>query len=120
MSLQTGQILNNRYRVVSLLGQGGFGAVYRVWDLNMERPRALKENLDISPEARRQFKRESQILDTISHSSWENIEIQEISIEGNNAKVIFSGDRMAEGMKSEGEKISFNFVKEDGKWKIDF
>ncbi len=67
MHLQTGQILNNRYRVVSSLGEGGFGAVYRVWDLNMERPRALKENLDISPEAQNQFKRESQILDTITH-----------------------------------------------------
>jgi formylglycine-generating enzyme required for sulfatase activity len=67
MSLQTGQILNNRYRIFSLLGQGGFGAVYRAWDLNMDRPRALKENLDISPEAQRQFKRESQILDIISH-----------------------------------------------------
>ncbi len=32
MTLATGQILNNRYRIVSLLGQGSFGAVYRAWD----------------------------------------------------------------------------------------
>ena len=62
MPLETGQILNNRYRIVKLLGQGGFGAVYRAWDINLERPRALKENLEISPEAQRQFKREAQIL----------------------------------------------------------
>jgi serine/threonine protein kinase len=37
MSLSPGQILNNRYRIVRLLGQGGFGAIYRAWDLNMER-----------------------------------------------------------------------------------
>ena len=67
MSLKTGQILNNRYRIVSLLGEGGFGAVYRVWDLHMECPRALKENLDITPESQQQFKRESQILDSITH-----------------------------------------------------
>jgi formylglycine-generating enzyme required for sulfatase activity len=62
MSLVRGQILNNRYRIEELLGQGGFGAVYKAWDLNLERWRALKENLDASPEAQRQFKREAQIL----------------------------------------------------------
>jgi len=69
MMLHPGQSLNNRYRIVKLLGQGGFGAVYKVWDLNLERPRALKENLDTSPEAQRQFKREAQILDVLDHPS---------------------------------------------------
>jgi formylglycine-generating enzyme required for sulfatase activity len=67
MPLSQGQILNNRYRIETLLGQGGFGAVYRVWDTNLERPMALKENLDTSPEAQRQFKREAQILFDLSH-----------------------------------------------------
>src|SRR5512139_161471 len=67
MSLSPGQILNNRYRIVRLLGQGGFGAVYRAWDTNLESPRAIKENLDTSPEAQRQFKREAQILDKLIH-----------------------------------------------------
>jgi formylglycine-generating enzyme required for sulfatase activity/tRNA A-37 threonylcarbamoyl transferase component Bud32 len=69
MPLSSGQILDNRYRIVSLLGKGGFGAVYLVWDTRLERHRALKENLDTSPETRRQFKREAQILDSLSHSS---------------------------------------------------
>ena len=67
MLLSPGQILDNRYRVVKLLGQGGFGTVYRVWDTRMERPMALKENLDTSSEAQRQFKREAQILFDLSH-----------------------------------------------------
>ena len=67
MPLSAGQTLNNRYRIVNLLGQGGFGAVYKAWDLNLERQRALKENLDVSPEAQRQFKLEAQILDGLSH-----------------------------------------------------
>jgi serine/threonine protein kinase len=67
MPLTPGQILNNRYRIVKLLAQGGFGAVYRAWDINMERPRALKENLETSQESQRQFKREAQILDDLSH-----------------------------------------------------
>ena len=67
MPLSAGQILNNRYRIETLLGQGGFGAVYMAWDLNLERWRALKENLDASPEAQRQFKREAQILCDLAH-----------------------------------------------------
>jgi formylglycine-generating enzyme required for sulfatase activity len=67
MPLQTGQVLNNRYRIVKLLGQGGFGAVYRGWDLNMEASCAVKENLDTSPEAIRQFKREAIILHKLRH-----------------------------------------------------
>src|SRR4030066_1677494 len=67
MPLSPGQILNNRYRIVKLLGEGGFGAVDRAWDMNLNCPRALKENLDISPEAQRQFKREAQIVDKLSH-----------------------------------------------------
>jgi len=45
MALQPGQIINNRYRIETLLGQGGFGAVYRAWDMNLEKSFALKENL---------------------------------------------------------------------------
>jgi serine/threonine protein kinase len=67
MPLQTGQILNNRYRIVKLLGQGGFGAVYRGWDMNMESPCAVKENLNTSHEAVRQFKSEATILHKLRH-----------------------------------------------------
>ena len=40
MPLSPGQILDNHCRIVSILGHGGFGAVYRVWDTRLERPRA--------------------------------------------------------------------------------
>lgn len=65
--LEIGQVLNNRYRIVKLLGQGGFGAVYRAWDSNLNRPCAVKENLDTSPEAQRQFTREATVLANLSH-----------------------------------------------------
>jgi len=67
MLLPSGQIINSRYRVINLLGQGGFGAVYYVWDINLERYLALKENLDNSPDTQRQFKREAQILFDLVH-----------------------------------------------------
>ena len=43
MTLSKGTVLNNRYRIETLIGQGGFGAIYRVFDLNLERDCALKE-----------------------------------------------------------------------------
>jgi len=67
MALQTGQVLNNRYRIVKLLGKGGFGAVYRAWDINFELPCALKENTEVSSSAQRQFIREARILHTLRH-----------------------------------------------------
>jgi serine/threonine-protein kinase len=69
MPLTPGQILNTRYRIVSLLGQGGFGAVYRAWDLNLHVPCAVKENLDTSDIAQRQFEHEATILATLHHPS---------------------------------------------------
>ena len=69
MPHQTGQILNNRYRIVELLSQGSFGAVYCVLDIDLETRCALKENLDTSTEAKRQFMEEAQTLVQLSHSN---------------------------------------------------
>jgi len=67
MPLTTGDILQNRYRIVKLIGQGGFGAVYRAWDLNLNGPCALKENLDTIPEAQKQFQLEANLLSRLRH-----------------------------------------------------
>jgi eukaryotic-like serine/threonine-protein kinase len=68
MPLQIGQTIHHdRYRIDSLLGQGGMGAVYLAWDTNLEIPVAIKENLDASPEAQKQFTREAQILARLAH-----------------------------------------------------
>ena len=57
--LKTGQVLNNRYQIQTTLGAGGFGAVYKVWDDNLQRFCAIKENLQASDESQKQFKREA-------------------------------------------------------------
>ena len=69
MTLGPGTVLHNRYRIVRSLGQGGFGAIYRAWDTVLDRPCALKENLDASIEAQRQFLHEAKILASLSHSN---------------------------------------------------
>jgi formylglycine-generating enzyme required for sulfatase activity/serine/threonine protein kinase len=67
MPLSPGQILHNRYRIVILLGQGGFGAVYKAWDMRLKVACALKENFDPSPAAARQFEREATLLARLRH-----------------------------------------------------
>jgi branched-chain amino acid transport system substrate-binding protein len=62
-----GQVLNNRYRILNLLGQGGFGAVYRAWDANLNLACAIKQNTETSPQASRQFAREAKILAKLRH-----------------------------------------------------
>ena len=67
MTLAAGTILDNRYRIVKLVGQGGFGAVYRGWHMSLEQPVAIKENIDTGPESQRQFEREARLLAGLRH-----------------------------------------------------
>lgn len=67
MILNPGDIIHNRYRIVRLIAKGGFGTIHRAWDLNLQRPCALKINLDISPAAQKQFQREAVLLAKLNH-----------------------------------------------------
>ena len=69
MPVGQGEILHDRYRVVKLLGQGGFGAVYRAWDLNLQRPCAIKENMETAAESQEQFQREARMLSNLTHTN---------------------------------------------------
>lgn len=66
--LGQGEILQGRYRVIKVLGCGGMGAVYLAEDLRLNnRPVAVKENADTSPEAAAQFRVEAELLATLRH-----------------------------------------------------
>lgn len=63
-------ILDNKYRVISLIEQGGFAEVYRVKEVKTGRPYALKvlmPALTYDPEAVKRFEREIKILKSLDH-----------------------------------------------------
>ena len=67
MPLTPEAILNGRYRIISILGQGGMGAVYRAEDIHLHTPIAVKENLFLTSEYSRQFEREATIMARLRH-----------------------------------------------------
>ncbi len=110
MTLDTGQTLQNRYRVESLLGQGGMGAVYRAWDARLNVPVALKEmtpqpGLDARKLAqlRRQFQREAQTLARLNHPNL--VDVIDFFAEGDNVYLVMKfieGESLAHAIERQG------------------
>ncbi|MGQ0602282.1 MAG: protein kinase domain-containing protein, partial [Anaerolineales bacterium] len=65
--LQAGLLLAERYHIEHVLGRGGMGAVYLATDQNLGTHVAVKENLNVSPESERLFKREATLLASLRH-----------------------------------------------------
>ena len=68
--------LGDDYELLQLLGTGGFGRVYRVRDLHLEREVALKvlnPSLTQDPEVVERFRREAQLAARLSHPNIVNI-----------------------------------------------
>jgi len=104
MPFNTGDILQNRYRVVELIGEGGFGAVYRSWDMRLNTLCALKENLDSSPEAQRQFAREASILAGLRHPNLPRV-IDYFSVPGQGQYLVMDfveGETLEDKMQQNG------------------
>ncbi|HOU13735.1 MAG TPA: protein kinase [Anaerolineae bacterium] len=108
--LNPGQVLQNRYRVVALLGQGGMGAVYRAWDLRLNAPVALKEMIPqpgISPamlaQLRQQFRQEAVVLGRLTHPNL--VRVTDFFEEAGNAYLVMEfvqGESLADYIKRTG------------------
>lgn len=109
MPLTPAQTLQSRYRIVSLLGQGGMGAVYHAWDLRLQKPVAVKEmvpqpSLDPATLAqyRSQFQQEAVILAKLVHPSLVPV-TDYFEEEGNDYLVMayMEGENLADRIRSE-------------------
>src|SRR5947207_4819915 len=67
LMLEVSTILQNRYRIVRQLGQGGMGAVYEAVDERLDTTVALKETLFSDEKLRKQFEREARLLARLHH-----------------------------------------------------
>jgi len=72
-TLQPGSMLNQRYRIVRILGQGGFGIVYLGKTMSGQ-PVAIKQNLETDPASRDQFKREAELVRPLRHKNLVRVE----------------------------------------------
>lgn len=73
MALLPGEIIQQRYRIISLLGRGPYGAVYRVWDQTDQQEYALKEYLDISPDSQKRFAQQAKQM-----SGWQHPQLPQL------------------------------------------
>lgn len=72
MILKPGTYLKSRYEILSMIGEGGYGAIYRAMDNELNREVAIKIpkfSLDQSPEEVVRFKREAKYVAQLLHSN---------------------------------------------------
>jgi formylglycine-generating enzyme required for sulfatase activity/predicted Ser/Thr protein kinase len=65
--LAEGTILQGRYRIVSVLGRGGMGMVYRARDANLDCDVAVKQAFFDDEHLRKAFEREAKLLRKLTH-----------------------------------------------------
>jgi WD40 repeat protein/predicted Ser/Thr protein kinase len=68
--MEEGDILGNRYKIVSLIGKGGMGKVFRATDVKLQEDVALKMlEQDLEEEAMQRFIREIKLARTVTHEN---------------------------------------------------
>ncbi len=85
----TGQRLGDKFLLGELLGQGGFGAVYKAQHLLLNRPQAIKVLLEQhfgSPKFRERFIREAQTLAALDHANI--LPVHDFGVEGSRAYLV--------------------------------
>ena len=81
MPILPGEVLNKRYRIVSMIAEGAYGVVYRAWDEVANIEVAVKEYLDASVEIQKRFRQEARRLSNLSHPQLPNV-LDHFAMEG--------------------------------------
>src|SRR6187399_2017847 len=67
--IQTGTILQQRYKIDKQIGQGGMGAVYVAMDSRFGSTVAIKETLCMDDNFRKAIEREARLLNSLKHNA---------------------------------------------------
>lgn len=67
--IETGKILQQRYRIEQQIGQGGMGAVYIATDERFASKVAIKETLYMDDSYRKAIEREARLLNSLKHNA---------------------------------------------------
>jgi serine/threonine-protein kinase len=123
MSVEIGQYLKGRYRIQSILGEGGMGTVFLAQDVLLDRPRAIKE---LYPDpladeaklhaARLQFQQEAQALSELRHRNLPHVS-DYFSIDENDYLVMdyIAGESLADILarkKRPTERLVYSWLKQ--------
>jgi len=119
MSLEAGQLVDNRYRVGHILGKGGMGSVYRAWDTRLDRPIALKELIpqpdlepDLLEQLRQQFEHEARVLATLNHANL--VRVNDYFFWEENQYLVMDfveGQSLAERIQEQGPQAESNVIR---------
>lgn len=96
----SGRILGDNYEILEILGEGGMGAVYRAWQINLEREVAIKVlsvQLAANPGYLERFTREARTAAALEHPHI--VPIHDYGTEGNLSYVVMrllTGGSLAE------------------------
>jgi eukaryotic-like serine/threonine-protein kinase len=96
-------ILQNRYQIISRIGQGGMGSVYKAIDTRLHATVALKETLFTDSSMQKAFEREAKLLARLRHQALPKV--IDYFFEGNGQFLVMEyvdGDDMATRMERSG------------------
>lgn len=85
----SGQTIGDKYQLSELLGEGGFGVVYKALNLRLKRPQAIKVIVEQhlrDPQFRQRFDREARTLGSLNHPNI--LHVDDYELEGNHAYLV--------------------------------
>ena len=101
--IEPGALLQNRYRVVKQIGQGGMGAVYVATDERFHSTVAIKQTFFDDPMLRKAFEREAHLLNHLRHVALPRVSDHFVEGEGQFLVMEFiEGDDLAELLHQRG------------------
>ncbi|CAA9418732.1 MAG: Serine/threonine protein kinase [uncultured Pyrinomonadaceae bacterium] len=109
--IETGTVLQNRYRIEKQIGQGGMGKVYVATDERFKSTVAIKETVFEDGNLRKAFEREARLLNSLKHSALPRVSDHFNEKDGQFLVMEFiAGDDLAEMMEKSGAAFPLETV----------